>query len=263
MAALKVLQLTDLHIAPRAGELMLGIDTEAYFRQTLKHAVDQHGPFDLALLTGDLAQDPCVDSYQRISRHLSAFDMRCLCLPGNHDDFDLMRIYLNSGKLGCDKRLVLGNWLIVMLNSQIIGSPVGMLAEAELEFLEGTLRAHKRLPTLLAVHHHCVESGSPWMDAMRIRNSAAFLALIKQHPQVKAVTCGHVHQAFAKREAHIELFATPSSCFQFTPQSDDFSLDDTPPGYRVFRLGEDGCLQSEVFRLPIRMDDLDRNAHEY
>lgn len=263
MAALKLLQLSDLHVTPHAGELMLGIDTEAFFQQTLKHAVDRHGPFDLILLTGDLAQDPCADSYRRICRHLSSYNTRCLCLPGNHDDFGLMQTHLHTGNIGCDKQLVLDGWLILMLNSQKIDSPIGVLADDELAFLAQTLESHAGLPTLIAVHHHCIASGSSWMDTMRIQNSAAFLALIKKHPQVKAVTCGHVHQTFTKHEGQIALFAAPASCFQFTPHSSEFSIDDTPPGYRVFRLYGDGRLQSEVFRLPIKMTDLDRNAREY
>ncbi|MCK9608953.1 MAG: 3',5'-cyclic-AMP phosphodiesterase [Methylomonas sp.] len=263
MATLNVLQLTDLHVTPHSGELMLGIDTEAYFQQTLKHAVDRHGPFDLILLTGDLAQDPCADTYQRIYRHLSRYDTRCLCLPGNHDDFSLMQTQLNTGKISCDKQLVLGNWSILMLNSQRINSHIGVLDDDELDFLEQTLQSHINLPTLIAVHHHCIRSGSPWMDTMQIQNSAAFLALIQKYSQVKAVTCGHVHQAFSKQEAQIALFATPASCFQFTPHSSEFSIDETPPGYRIFQLYDDGQLQSEIFRLPITMTDLDRNAHEY
>lgn len=263
MAALKLLQLSDLHVTPHSGELMLGIDTEYYFQQTLKHAVDRHGPFDLILLTGDLAQDPRADTYQRIDRHLSRYDTRCLCLPGNHDDFGLMQTYLHTGKISCDKQLVLGGWLILMLNSQKINSPIGVLADDELDFLERALQAHAVLPTLIAVHHHCIQCGSPWMDTMRIQNGAAFLALIKKYPQVKAVTCGHVHQTFTKHEGEIALFAAPASCFQFTPQSNEFSIAETPPGYRIFRLHDDGQLQSEVLRLPIKMTDLNRNAHEY
>lgn len=263
MAALKLLQLTDLHVTPHAGELMLGIDTEAYFQQTLKHAREQHGHFDLILLTGDLAQNPCADSYQRIHRHLSQYDTRCLCLPGNHDDFGLMQAYLNAGKISCDKQLVLGGWLILMLNSQKIDSPVGVLADEELAFLEQTLQARAGLPTLIAVHHHCIASGSPWLDTMQIENSAAFLTIIKQYPQVKAVTCGHVHQTFTAQAAQAALLATPASCFQFTPHSSEFSIDDAPPGYRVFQLYGDGRWHSEVFRLPIKMTGLDRKAHEY
>jgi Icc protein len=260
---LKILQLTDLHVTPHAGDLMLGLDTEDFFQKTLADAYGQHGPFDLILLTGDLAQDPCADSYQRIQQHLSQYPIHCLCLPGNHDDFELMQRYLQAGNVSSNKQLVIGNWQIVLLNSQKPNSPVGMLAEKELAFLEQALLSHQELPTLVALHHPCFALGSSWLDTMQIENSAAFLSLLNKYPQVKAVTCGHVHQAYFKKIDHINFFATPASCFQFTPYSNEFSIAETSPGYRVFNLHQDGSLQSTVHQVPITMEALDRKAHEY
>lgn len=260
---LKILQLTDLHVTPHTGELMLGLDTEDFFQQTLAHAHDQHGPFDVILLTGDLAQDPCSDSYQRIQHHLSSYATPSLCLPGNHDDFELMQRYLQLGNVSCNKQWVTNSWQIVLLDSQKPNSPVGRLADKELAFLEQTLQTNQALPTLVALHHPCFAVGSSWLDTMQIENSDAFLSLLGRYPQVKAVTCGHVHQACFRQIDHINFFATPASCFQFTPYSNEFSIAETPPGYRVFHLYPDGGLQSEVYRLPIRMDGLDRQAQEY
>lgn len=263
MTTLKVLQITDLHVKPDVGDTMLGIATEQYFRQTLKYAAEHHGRFDLVLVTGDLAQDPSAESYTRIRRHLLGYETRCLCLPGNHDDFNLMTRYLNEGLVSCDKHLILKNWQIIALNSQKPGSPVGELADEELRFLEATLRSHPNLPALIAVHHHCIASGSPWLDTMQIQNSSDFMSLLKAFPNVKTVTFGHVHQEISSVENHIAIFATPASCFQFTPFSTEFSIDSAPPGYRVFKLFADGKLESACYRLPIEMNQLEKNAHAY
>ena len=263
MTMLRVLQITDLHLLPHAGDTMLGIDTEHYFQLTLKHAHSVHGDFDLILLTGDLAQDPCPVSYQRLCQHLIGYDTPCLCLPGNHDDSNLMLKYLNTGLVNCDKHLIAGNWQIISLNSQKPNSPVGALSSGEFQFLEQTLQLHPDLPALIAVHHHCIASGSIWLDAMQIQNSDDFLRLIAAFPQVKAVTCGHLHQEYVAQVKHIAIYATPACCFQFTPNSNEFSIDEASPGYRIFNLFDDGSLQSECHRLPIKLDNLKRNAHEY
>ena len=260
---LKILQLTDLHVTPHTGDLMLGLDTEDFFQQTLAHAYDQQGPFDLILLTGDLAQDPSADSYQRIQQDLNQYATPCLCLPGNHDDFDLMQRYLQAGNVSCNKQLVLNDWQIVLLNSQKPNSPIGNLAESELAFLEQALHSQQDLPTLIALHHPCFAIGSNWLDTMQIENSEALLSLLNKYPQVKVVTCGHVHQEYFEKIGQISFFATPASCFQFTPYSSEFSIAETSPGYRVFSLFQDGSLQSEVHRVPITMHALDRQAHEY
>lgn len=263
MTALKILQITDLHVLPKSGDTMLGINTEYYFQETLKYAHTQNGPFDLILLTGDLAQDPCPDSYQRICGELLGYQTRCMCLPGNHDDFSLMQRYLNQNTISCCKQIILNNWQIIGLNSQKPNSPIGELALDELSFLAKSLNARPDLPALIALHHHCLACGSGWLDTMQIQNSADFLTLLQEFPQVKAVTCGHVHQEISAQINQIRLFTTPSSCFQFTPNSSEFSIDVTAPGYRVFELLADGNLQSECYRLPMQMDHLDRTALEY
>ena len=263
MAALKILQISDLHVTPHSGETMLGIDTEAFFQRTLEHAYEHHGPFALILLTGDLAQDPCSDSYQRICNYLLNYNTPCLCLPGNHDDFELMQQHLNAGSVSCDKQMFIGNWHIVLLNSQKTNSPIGALAAAELDFLKDALVSHPNSPTLIAMHHHCIPSSSSWLNTMQVENSDAFLALITPQTQVKGVTFGHVHQDYSKHIGHIDIFACPASCFQFTPDSEHFSIADTSPGYRIFELHPGGGLKSEVYRLPITMQGLDRNAHAY
>ena len=47
----------------------------------------------------------------------------------------------------------------------------------------------------------------------------------------------------------VRIFGTPSTCFQFTPNSHNFSLDKTMPGYRLIKLNENGQIESEVTRL--------------
>ncbi|AMK78213.1 MULTISPECIES: 3',5'-cyclic-AMP phosphodiesterase [Methylomonas] len=262
MPALKILQLTDPHILPHAGDKMLGIDTEQYFQNTLAHAHVTHGRFDLILLTGDLGQDPCADSYRRICRHLQTYRTPCLCLPGNHDDWELMKTELNAGFVSCRKHLLLENWQIIALNSQKPGRPSGFVSQEELAFLQQTLSTND-MPALLAIHHHCVASRSSWMDTMRIENGEELLTIVEHFPQVKAITCGHLHQEMQTSHKQIAIFAAPASCFQFKPLATEFELDTLPPGYRVFELFDNGDLQSRCFRLPISMNELQTNLHSY
>ena len=42
------------------------------------------------------------------------------------------------------------------------------------------------------------------------------------------------------------LLATPSTCAQFLPNSDEFAVDPRPPAYRTFELRADGSLLTEV-----------------
>lgn len=260
---LKILQISDMHILPAANDSMLGVNTEYYFRKVLELAFAEQGYFDLVLVSGDLAQDPCPASYQRILQVLQEWQTLTICLPGNHDDWGLMQTILNGLTVSCRKYLKLGNWQIICLNSQKPDSPVGELSGEELAFLQQSLDAEPGAPALIAMHHPCIPSGSSWLDSMQISNSAALLELLSRHRQVKAVTFGHVHQELAANLNGLACYSAPATCFQFQPNTAEFSLDDAPPGYRIFELYDDGCLHSACYRLSEPQPELIRNAQAY
>lgn len=260
---LAVLQLTDTHILAEAQHEMVGINTEKYLVKVLEHAFALHQQYDVIILSGDLAQDPCPESYTRLRDCLLKYPVPVLCLPGNHDDFSLMQSLLNVKTISCAKQRLFKHWQIICLNSQIPDEPGGYLAESELTFLKQALQEHPQHHALIAVHHHCVPADSEWIDTMLISNSHTFLALLKDYPQSKAVISGHIHQELTQQINNIRILATPSTCFQFTPKSRHFSIDKTPPGYRTLLLYPDGTLETSVTRLPIELHELKLDGRGY
>lgn len=255
-----ILQITDLHIMASAGDKLMGIDTEYYLQSILQHAFNNQNVFNLVLLTGDLAQEPCEASYRRLNTYLQKLGVPCLCLPGNHDDFLMMERELSQGLVSCRKQTLLGNWQIICLDSQIPDSADGMLAPQELEFLEHCLITHPDHFALVALHHHCMPTNSHWMDNMMIKNSSRFLQVAGLYPQLKIITCGHIHQTLDELYGNIKIFGTPSTCFQFTPLSPYFSLDTTAPGYRIISLDPNGSSSTEVLRLPVELTEIELNG---
>lgn len=250
-SALNILQITDLHILAEAGQTMSGVDTEASFKQILDAAIERHNNFDLILVTGDLAQNPCHSSYQRINKILKKHPIPAICLAGNHDDFLLMQQIFNSEQINCSKQRLIKGWQIICLNSKKTASPGGQLAAEELGFLNHQLSKHSELPTLIAVHHHPVPTHSQWMDTMIIENNEDLFSIIQQHPQVKAICCGHIHQQLEITENNLLILAAPSSCFQFKPRCTEYTLDNLNPGYRHLSLTADGKILSKVYRVPL------------
>ena len=98
---------------------------------------------------------------------------------------------------------------------------------------------------------------------MQIDNSADLLALLQNYPQAKVVIHGHIHQELRYQTDHLQVFGTPSTCFQFTPNSPHFSVDRTAPGYRKLWLYPDGTLLSSVVRLPIELHELELDGRGY
>jgi Icc protein len=263
MAAISLLQITDLHILPGLNETFLGINTEHYFHAILELAFAEHHYFDLILVTGDLAQGPSSASYQRILNSLEATSTPCICLPGNHDDYELMQQIFSTRLVNCRKQVLLENWQLICLNSQIPGTPGGRLSKQELLFLESCLTGNPKHHSLIAVHHHCLETKSAWMDTMMIENSDELLAIIKQCPQIKAITTGHIHQAMDITTGSLRILGTPSTCFQFKPESTALSLDTSAPGYRLIKLYADGRIESRITRLSEQLSGLQMDTLGY
>ena len=88
------------------------------------------------------------------------------------------------------------------------------------------------------------------MDDHITQDAEDFWQLIEDKPSVKAVVTGHVHQNFEAQRAGVKVYATPSTCYQFKPKSDNFAFDDqAAPGYRWLSLNKQGVIQSWITRL--------------
>lgn len=262
-ACISILQLSDLHILAAPEDKMMGINTEHYFHACLEQAFAEKHHFDLIMLTGDLAQHPCPAGYRRILTSLEAHETPCICLPGNHDDYELMQQVFNTDRINCRKQVKLGNWQLISLNSQIPGEPGGRVSKEELAFLENCLTENPDRHALVAVHHHFLETKSPWMDTMIIENSQELLAVVDKYPQVKVITTGHIHQVMDITIATFRVLGAPSTCFQFAPETTEFSVSETAPGYRLIELYAEGRVESEVIRLPEPLTELQTNKHGY
>ena len=55
-----------------------------------------------------------------------------------------------------------------------------------------------------------------------------------------------------RRVGRLRILASPSTCFQFAPGSERFTLDDAEPGWRWLTLHADGAIETRVGRLPSR-----------
>ncbi len=241
----------------------MGINTDFYWHAVLEQALQNHPDSQLIILSGDICQESCASSYRRVLNTLSKTSVPCICLPGNHDDYELMQQILNRGNISCAKQVLLKHWQIISLNSQIVGQTGGYLAEQELDFAEQCIKRHPDLQVILTFHHHCTATGSRWMDTMQITNSEELFHRLHNYRQVRAIVTGHVHQQIETVKGHIRIFSTPSTCFQFKPFSQNFALDNSAPGYRWFQLSADGEITSAVERLDIELTGLNLNSEGY
>ena len=246
----RVLQLTDTHLCPEAGGTLLGMDTDHSLQSVIDLAQRERPGMDLVLATGDLSDGGAETAYQRLQKYLAQFDCANFWLPGNHDERRSMEAVTN-GTDCLSREIRVGNWQVLMLDSQVAGEVGGRLGENELAFLESALEAAaaEGLHSLVCLHHHPVEIGCDWLDDQIVTDADAFFAVLERFQGVKAVLWGHVHQQIDRHFLGLRLMASPSTCVQFAPGSDGFQADDLPPGYRWLELHPDGEIDTGISRV--------------
>ena len=88
--------------------------------------------------------------------------------------------------------------------------------------------------------------GSAWLDSVGLDNGEEFLQQVTELGRVRGIVFGHVHQAYDAFHDSIRVLATPSTCRQFLPGSDQFAIDTRPPAYRRLTLTAEGDIDTEV-----------------
>jgi Icc protein len=244
---LKLLQISDTHLHAAADSRMRGVTTYSTFLAVLEHAQrDPRWPVDAILATGDIVQDESRAGYERFRSSLEPLGVPVYTIPGNHDDPKLMGELLTSGSFHFGGELRHGRWSVVMLSTFLAGEDAGGLGPARLQGLRQALDAHAGQHVLIAMHHHPLPMGSTWLDGVALRDAASFWSVVDAHGEVRAVLCGHVHQAADRMRNQVRFLTTPSTCAQFLPASEFFALDDRPPGMRWLTLHDDGRIETEV-----------------
>ncbi|MES9812808.1 MAG: 3',5'-cyclic-AMP phosphodiesterase [Candidatus Thiodiazotropha sp.] len=261
--SLNLLQLTDSHLYADPSRCLLGINTLETFDHVLAQAPQETGDPDFILATGDLVHDASDSGYKRLLGRLQLTEIPTYCLPGNHDIPGKMKQILNQDNVHCIPSVQAKGWSLIFLDSTIANSDGGRIDENQLELLEVLLRAHADKHTMICLHHHPVPVGSRWMDTMVLENPDAFFKLIEANPQVQAVLCGHIHQAFDTEYRGVRLMGSPSTCVQFIPRVDDFAIDAIPPGYRWLSLQPDGTIRTGLNSLPEIPSGLDLASMGY
>jgi len=248
--AIRLLQLTDLHLSADPEKCIKGVPPRAALDEVIEHIRTGNLRFDHMVITGDLADDGLPETYRLLRNILGDWLPRCRVLPGNHDSSDAMRTELGDAVGSTDGPLTfafsVGNWRILGLDSHVAGEVCGRIDEEQLDWLRAQLLAYPQAPTLLLLHHPPVPVGSRWIDRLRLQDADDLIDLIGEAKQVKYVSAGHVHQEFTGRVAHATFLTTPSTVVQFTPATDELTLDAAPPGFRIFELDGDKCTTATV-----------------
>jgi 3',5'-cyclic-AMP phosphodiesterase len=235
-------QLSDLHLRPDADDG----PAERLKRTVSRLAALQPRPCAV-LVSGDIADTPSPAAYAQAYELLSPLGVPLYAIPGNHDDRDLLRAQFgpHPAPAGAKVRFAVdcGPLRLVGLDSTHVGEDAGSLGGEQLGWLEQTLERAPETPTLLALHHPPVLTGVRVMDAIALADEDRMRleALLGSHPQVLAITCGHVHATMTTAFAGRPLLICPStnSTLRLDLRARDdlpFQASDEPVGFAVHTL---------------------------
>lgn len=245
MQSVRLIQFSDTHLSGDPAATLRGVACLPALQAAIADAAHRcHRP-DGILLTGDLVQDD-PQGYRWIRQIFGHSKVPVMCLAGNHDLPDQMRAELASAPFRCGGETGLGRWTVVMLDTWIEHSANGRIGASQLQQLRETLSAQRNQHFLICLHHHPVMMRSKWLDQVGLDDADEFLAVIREHTNVRGVLWGHVHQSMDSFVQGVRFMASPATCAQFVPGSRDFAIDDRPPGYRVLELMADGSIATEV-----------------
>lgn len=236
-----IAQLTDLHVRPHGVRAYGVVETNKLLERALNAVAALRPAPDAVILSGDLTDGGLPEEYAILADLLRRYlPMPIYAIPGNHDHRAAMKRGLahlpGIGSADDFVQYAVDDYplRLVMLDSIVPGESHGDLCAARLDFLERTLAAAPEKPTVVVLHHPPIVCGIDHMDEINLRAADAFAAVIRQHPQVERILCGHHHRQIVARFAGTFLQVAPSVAhqvtFDLTPGAEGtFSLE--PPAF--------------------------------
>jgi 3',5'-cyclic AMP phosphodiesterase CpdA len=233
-----IAQISDMHIKPSGELLYKRIDTAGFLACAVAHLMALDPQPDVVLATGDLVEGGKPEEYAHLRQLLAPLSMPVYLIPGNHDARDALRDafpdhdylpkdgFLQYAIEGLPMRLI-------ALDSLVPGRTHGALCAERLQWLKARLDESGQ-PTVIVVHHPPFDCGIAPFDGERLNDGAQELAdIVRRHPNVERLMCGHVHRPIQLRWAGTMASIAPSTAHQATldlRQRAPFSMMMEPPG---------------------------------
>jgi 3',5'-cyclic-AMP phosphodiesterase len=206
-----------------------------WLRQSVRD-INQLDPApDAVIHTGDMSQHGSYAEYMLAWEILADLNMPLYVTPGNRDSrTELRKVFSQDGYFQPDSKFVLyavdvGPVYLVAIDSVCERSRMGELCDERLGVLDELLSRKPDTPTALFMHHPPFEvltSNEPFQFGSR-DVVEKFADILRHHPQIMQVFCGHAHRSFMSDLADIKALTVPSIAVDLRLDFPE-TLDDTP-----------------------------------
>jgi 3',5'-cyclic AMP phosphodiesterase CpdA len=244
------------------GDLHLGADwVDRDPSQALARCIDSIGRLDLSiaavLILGDLAEHATDVEYLDACAQLRGIDVPIHIVMGNQDDRERVRHHFGfapQGDAPLNYSVEAGPFRVLVLDTSVPGSHGGHLDEHSLRWLHNELAADMTVPTLLAMHHPPLLTGSPAWDqiALDSESRSSLASELADHEHVRAILGAHLHRPLLTEFVGRPVLVSPSTYVQFPLSMSARTLepDEEPPGYLVHVITNDAQLVSSFETVP-------------
>ncbi|UUO22734.1 3',5'-cyclic-nucleotide phosphodiesterase [Colwellia sp. M166] len=241
-------QISDSHLFAEQDGRHHG---ENVYQNLLKvlRTIKQQPAIDAIVFTGDLTQDHSAESYQLFVQAFAVAEITIpvYCLAGNHDDAALLKCYLSPAPF-CQGTVIESDfWQVLLLESKS-ATPAGIFNTAQADTIAATIDKNKS--QLALMHHHAVDVGY-FIDRHGLENKAELQQFLTQFSSIKALGCGHVHQALTLPlklpDRTLNLYTCPATSIQFDINSTIAKSNGQTAGYRLFIMAEHAEISSQAF----------------
>ena len=245
------LHLSDFHLVEDETSLSRAFNAKYILKNTIDKIVDKKkdfGNLEGVIITGDVSDDGSTASYSDAYDILKELNLPLLAIPGNHDLREpLMKYFAKDTNIQSseffDWVYETSDTVIIGLDTLVEGQKYGMLRSESLNLLIENLRGHSEKNIILAIHHPPINTGIPFMDEIRLKNSNELLACLDKATQPIRILCGHVHGVYQGTLGIHSVVTAPSTCtrFSFNKRTDApkiFKL--SPTGFAYLDSSKDG-----------------------
>jgi len=249
-------QVSDLHLRPVGLPADRVVETNMLAERAFRAIARMRPTVDAVILSGDLTESGLLPEYEvlvaMLGRHLHC---PVLAIPGNHDQRENFRSSLaHLPGVTEDAEFVqysrdLGPLRLLMLDTVVPGAAHGELCIKRREWLERTLKKTPAKPTVVVMHHPPFDCGIAHMDRIKLAQSEEFVAILRRHPEVRRILCGHVHRPTTTRIAQAVATIAPSIAHQVALDLDPagpsaFVME--PAAFQLHRVDDGGEVVSHI-----------------
>jgi 3',5'-cyclic-AMP phosphodiesterase len=250
-----IAQISDMHVKPEGALAYRRVETTTFLARCIAQICRMTPRPDVVLATGDLVDGGRPNEYERLRGLLTPLPMPVYLIPGNHDDREALRDgFTDHAYLPRDGAFI--QYVIdrhpvrlIALDTLVPGKGSGLMCEQRIAWLAARLAEAPERPTVIFMHHPPFTTGIKHMDRLGLEGARAMGDVVKRHPQVEAVLCGHLHRPIQVRWCGTLASTAPSTAHQVALDLGDggvaaFTME--PPAFLVHVWGPDTGLVSHT-----------------